>query len=136
MLFLTDNHLLFVRRTERMKKWWKAAVTRQVVTLHNNNNVMITHDGYDEEDLKIDLVEKSKYVSEVTFNNILEISAEEKQWGNVLKMKIIEDEKKKEYQYSIVRDWVQYPLKDPTSFLKVDWEPFVEFIKSKQIVKE
>ena len=97
---------------------------------------MITHDGYDEEDLKIDLVEKSKYVSEVTFNNILEISAEEKQWGNVLKMKIIEDEKKKEYQYSIVRDWVQYPLKDPTSFLKVDWEPFVEFIKSKQIVKE
>ena len=136
MLFLTDNHLLFVRRTERMKKWWKAAVTRQVVTLHNNNNVMITHDGYDEEDLKIDLVEKSKYVSEVTFNNILEISAEEKQWGNVLKMKIIEDEKKKEYQFSIVRDWVQYPLKDPTSFLKVDWEPFVEFIKSKQIVKE
>ena len=136
MLFLTDNHLLFVRRTERMKKWWKAAVTRQVVTLHNNNNVMITHDGYDEEDLKIDLVEKSKYVSEVTFNNILEISAEEKQWGNVLKMKIIEDEKKKEYQYSIVRDWVQYPLKDPTSFLKVDWEPFVEFIKSTQIVKE
>ena len=136
MLFLTDNHLLFVRRTERMKKWWKAAVTRQVGTLHNNNNVMITHDGYDEEDLKIDLVEKSKYVSEVTFNNILEISAEEKQWGNVLKMKIIEDEKKKEYQYSIVRDWVQYPLKDPTSFLKVDWEPFVEFIKSKQIVKE
>ena len=60
MLFLTDNHLLFVRRTERMKKWWKAAVTRQVVTLHNNNNVMITHDGYDEEDLKTDLEEKSK----------------------------------------------------------------------------
>ena len=136
MLFLTDNHLLFVRRTERMKKWWKAAVTRQVVTLHNNNNVMITHDGYDEEDLKIDLVEKSKYVSEVTFNNILEISAEEKQWGNVLKMKIIEDEKKKEYQYSIVRDWVQYPLKDPTSFLKVNWDPFVEFVKSRQIIKE
>ena len=136
MLFLTDNHLLFVRRTERMKKWWKAAVTRQVVTLHNNNNVMITHDGYDEEDLKIDLVEKSKYVSEVTFNNILEISAEEKQWGNVLKMKIIEDEKKKEYQYSIVRDWVQYPLKDPTSFLKVNWNPFVEFVKSRQIIKE
>ena len=64
MLFLTDNHLLFIRRTERMKKWWKAAVTRQVVTLHNNNNVMIIHDGYDAEDLKIDLEEKSKYVNE------------------------------------------------------------------------
>ena len=136
MLFLTNNHLLFVRRTERMKKWWKAAVTRQVVTLHNNNNVMITHDGYDEEDLKIDLEEKGKYVNEVTFNNILDVEVEEKQWGSLLKTKVVEDEKTKEYQYSIVRDWVQYPLKDPTSFLKVNWQPFVEFIKSRQIVKE
>ena len=23
MLFLTDKHLMFVRKTERMKKWWK-----------------------------------------------------------------------------------------------------------------
>ena len=136
MLFLTDNHLLFVRRTERMKKWWKAAVTRQVVTLHNNNNVMITHDGYDEEDLKTDLEEKSKYVNEVTFNNILDVEVEEKQWGSLLKTKVVEDEKTKEYQYSIVRDWVQYTLKDPTSFLKVNWQPVVEFIKSRQIVKE
>ena len=45
MLFLTDKHLLFLRRTERMKNWWKATATRQVVTLHHNNNVMITHDG-------------------------------------------------------------------------------------------
>ena len=136
MLFLTDNHLLFVRRTERMKKWWKAAVTRQVVTLHNNNNVMITHDGYDEEDLKTDLEEKSKYVNEVTFNNILDVEVEEKQWGSLLKTKVVEDEKTKEYQYSIVSDWVQYTLKDPTSFLKVNWQPVVEFIKSRQIVKE
>ena len=136
MLFLTDNQLVFVRRTERMKKWWKAAVTRQVVTLHQNDNVMITHDGYDEEDLKIDLEEKTKYVDEVTFNNILEVGLEEKQWGSLLKTKVVEGEKNKEYQYSIVRDWVQYPLKDPTSFLKVDWSPFVEFIKSRQIIKE
>ena len=136
MLFLTDNHLLFVRRTERMKKWWKAAVTRQVVTLHQNDNVMIRHDGYDEEDLKIDLEEKSKYVDQVTFNNILEIGVEEKQWGTLLKTKVIDGEKNKEYQYSIVRDWVQYPLKDPTSFLKVNWNPIVEFVKSRQIIKE
>ena len=90
MLFLTDNRLLFVRRTERMKKWWKAAVTRQVVTLHQNDNVMIRHDGYDEEDLKTDLEEKSKYVDEVTFNNILEIGVEEKQWGSLLKTKVVD----------------------------------------------
>ena len=136
MLFLTDNHLFFVRRTERMKKWWKAAVTRQVVTLHQNDDVMIRHDGYGEEDLKIDLEEKSKYIDQVTFNNILEIDVEEKQWGSLLKTKVIDGEKTKEYQYSIVRDWVQYPLKDPTSFLKVNWSPFVEFVKSRQIIKE
>ena len=136
MLILTDNHMLFLRRTERMKKWWKAAVTRQVVTLTQNNNVMITHDGYGEKDLLVDLEEKANYVDQVTFNNILEIGVEEKQWGNLLKIKMVEDEKKKEYQFSVVRDWVQYPLKDPTSFLKVDWNPFVEFVKSRQMVRE
>ena len=50
MLFLTDKHLMFVRKTERMKKWWKATVTRQVVRLIQNGDVMITHDGYNEDD--------------------------------------------------------------------------------------
>ena len=136
MLFLTDKHLLFLRRTERMKNWWKATATRQVVTLHHNNNVMITHDGYSEKDLRIDLEEKGKYVDEMSFNNILEIGFEELQWGSVLKIKVIEGGKKKDYQYSVVKDWVQYPLKDPTSYLKVDWKPFVEFVKSRQTVKE
>ena len=53
MLFLTDKHLIFVRKTIRMKNWWKATVTRQVVTLYNNKNVMITHDGYTEKDLRV-----------------------------------------------------------------------------------
>ena len=136
MLILTDNHLVFLRRTDRMKNWWKATVTRQVVTLHTNTNVMITHDGYDIKDLLIDLEEKSKYANVVSYNNILEIEAEEKGWGSLLKTTVIEDGEEKEYQYSIVRDWVQYPLKDPTSYLKVDWKPFVEFVVSRQTVKE
>ena len=136
MLILTDNHLVFLRRTDRMKNWWKATVTRQVVTLHTNTNVMITHDGYDIEDLLTDLEEKSKYANVVTFNNILEIEEEEKGWGSLLKTTVIEDGEEKEYQYSIVRDWVQYPLKDPTSYLKVNWKPFIEFVVSRQTVKE
>ena len=136
MLVLTDGHLVFLRRTERMKNWWKATVTRQVVTLHTNSNVMITHDGYDVEDLLTDLEEKSKYASVVSFNNILEIGYEEKQWGNLLKMIVVEDGEEKEYLYSIVRDWVQYPLKDPTSYLKVNWKPLIEFIESRRTVKE
>jgi len=135
MLFLTDKHLMFVRKTERMKKWWKAVVTRQVVTLIQNSNVMITHDGYDEEDLILDL-ENMKKTSEVSFNNILKMEIEKNIWGNVLKMKMIEDGKKNDYQFSIVQDWVHYPLKDPTRFLKVNWTPFVDFIKERQTVTE
>ena len=135
MLFLTDKHLMFVRKTERMKKWWKATVTRQVVRLIQNGDVMITHDGYNEDDLMIDL-ENTKKSSEVTFNNILNLGMEKKIWGNVLRMEVIEDGKKKEYQYAVVQDWVQYPLKDPTRFLKVNWTSFIDFIKSRQQITE
>ena len=135
MLFLTEKHLMFVRKTERMKKWWKAVVTRQVVTLIQNSNVMITHDGYNEQDLMIDL-ENTKKTSEVSFNNILKMEIEKKTWGNVLKIKMVEDGKENEYQFTIVQDWVHYPLKDPTRFLKVNWTPFVDFIKERQTVTE
>ncbi len=135
MLFLTDKHLMFIRKTERMKKWWKSVVTRQVVTLIQNSDVMIKHDGYDEEDLAIDLENKKKS-SEVSFDNILSLEIEKKNWGNILKMELIEDGKKKSYQYSIVQDWVHYPLKDPTRFLKVNWSSFVDFIKARQKITE
>ena len=53
MLLLTDNHFIFLKRTERMKKWWGAATKRQVVTLLQNDNTILHHDGYDEKDLEI-----------------------------------------------------------------------------------
>ena len=135
MLLLTDNHFIFLKRTERMKKWWGAATKRQVVTLLQNNNTILRHDGYDEEDLEIDLEEvKSKYISKITFDNILEIGDEEKSWGSVLKITAVEDGKKKQYDFSIVQDWVNYPIKDPTKYLRVNWTPCIDYIKSKQRV--
>ena len=116
-----------------MKKWWGAATKRQVVTLLQNDNTILHHDGYDEKDLEMDLEEVNpKYVSKITFDNILEIDVEEKTWGSVLKTKVVEKEKKKEYEFSIVQDWVKYPIKDPTKYMKVNWKPCVDFIKSKQ----
>ena len=135
MLLLTDNHFIFLKRTERMKKWWGAATKRQVVTLLQNNNTILRHDGYDEKDLEIDLEEvKSKYISKITFDNILEIGEEEKTWGSVLKITAVEDGKKKQYDFSIVQDWVNYPLKDPPKYLRVNWTPCIDYIKSKQRV--
>jgi len=133
MLLLTDNRFVFLRRTERMKKWWKAAVSRQVITLLQNNNTILRHDGYDEKDLEMDLEEvKGKHISVITYDNIFEVDHEEKTWGTILKVKTVENGKKKEYQFSIVQDWVNYPIKDPTKYIKVNWKPCVEFIKSKQ----
>ena len=133
MLILTDNHFIFLKRTERMKKWWGAVTKRQVVALLQNKSTIQRLDGYEEKDLQIDLEEvKKKYISKITFDNILEIEEEEKTWGSVLKIEAIENEKKKSYEFSIVQDWVKYPIKDPTKYLNVDWKPCVEFIKSRQ----
>ena len=72
MLVLTDNHFIFLKRTERMKKWCGAARKRQIVTLLQNKNTMTDKlDGYEEKDLQIDLEEvKKKYISKITFDNI------------------------------------------------------------------
>ncbi|MDB9722022.1 peptidylprolyl isomerase [Nitrosopumilus sp.] len=36
-------------------------------------------------------------------------------------------------QFFIVhQDWVKYPIKEPTKFMKVDWAPFVQYIKERQ----
>ena len=135
MLILTDNHFIFLKRTERMKKWWGAVTKRQVVALLQNKSTMQRLDGYEEKDLQIDLEEvKKKYISKITFDNILEIEEEEKTWGSVLRIEAVENGKKKSYEFSIVQDWVKYPIKDPTKYLNVDWKPCVEFIKSRQRV--
>ena len=135
MLILTDNHFIFLKRTERMKKWWGAVTKRQVVALLQNKSTIQRLDGYEEKDLQIDLEEvKEKYISKITFDNILEIEEEEKTWGSVLRIEAVENGKKKSYEFSIVQDWVKYPIKDPTKYLNVDWKPCVEFIKSRQRV--
>jgi len=130
MLFLTDRHLMFVTKTEAKTRWWQAAIQRQAVTLLKSKNVMIRHDGYNEESLRLDL-QTSKNL-EVNFDNILSVDSEEKSWGSVLNVELIEDGKAKKYQFSVVLDWVKYPAKDPTKYMKVDWSPFVQYIKERQ----
>lgn len=130
MLFLTDRHLMFVTKTEAKMKWWGAATQRQPLTLLKSKNIMIRHDGYDEKDLKLDLENEKNW--EVDFDNILSIDSEEKSWGSVLNIELNERGKQKKYQFSIVLDWVKYPAKDPTKYMKVNWSPFVQYVKERQ----
>ena len=130
MLVLTDKHLSFIHKTEAKMKWWKAITQRQVINFIKSKDTMIRHDGYDEEEL-IEDVEDERNV-ELSFDDISNIKFEEKTWGSVLQLEYEKNGKKEKFQYSIAQDWVKYPAKEPTKYMKVDWEPFVQFIKDRQ----
>ena len=130
MLILTDRHLMFVRKTKAKSKWWEAIRQRQILGFLRSKNTMIVHDGYTEKNLMEDLEDEKN--AEVLLDEILDMSYKEKEWGSVLLLEYNLDGKKESYEYSIAQDWVKYPVKAPTKFLKVDWEPFVQFIRDRQ----
>ena len=132
MLILTEGHLMFVHKTEAKKKWWQAIVQRQIVDLlkDKSKNIMTAQDGYSEKDLKLDLEnEKNK---EVSFDDITKIEHKEEAWGSVLNIEYTKNGEKEKFQFSVVQGWVKYPAKDPLKYLRVDWEPFVQYIKDHQ----
>lgn len=130
MLVLTDKHLMFIHKTEVKMKWWQAIRQRQVINFLKSKNTMIRHDGYAENNL-IEDIENEKNV-ELSFDDILNISHEEKEWGSILILEYEKEGKRQKHQYSIAQDWVKYPVKEPTKYMKVDWEPFIQYIKDRQ----
>jgi hypothetical protein len=110
-------------------RWWQAIRQRQVISFLKSKNTMIRHDGYDESNLMEDI--KNKKNIQLSFDDILNISHEEKEWGSILLLEYEKDGKQQKYQYSIAQDWVKYPVKEPTKYMKVDWEPFVQYIKDR-----
>jgi len=130
MFVLTDKHLMFVHKTEAKMRWWQAIRQRQVISFLKSKNTMIRHDGYNESNLIEDL--KNAKNIELSFDDILNITSEEKEWGSILLLEYKKDGKQQKYQYSIAQDWVKYPVKEPTKYMKVDWEPFVQYIKDRQ----
>ena len=130
MLILTDKHLMFIHKTEAKMKWWQAIRQRQVINFLKSKNTMIRHDGYEESNLMEDVGNEKNI--QLSFDNILNITHEEKEWGSILILEYEKDGKRQKYQYSIAQDWVKYPVKEPTKYMKVDWEPFVQYIKDRQ----
>jgi hypothetical protein len=130
MLVLTDKHLMFVHKTEAKMRWWQSIRQRQVINFLKSKNTMIRHDGYEETNLMEDMENEKN--TQLSFDDILNISHEEKEWGSILLIEYEKDGKRQKYQYSIAQDWVKYPVKEPTKYMKVDWEPFVQYIKDRQ----
>ena len=132
MLILTDMRLVFVKKTEAGMKWWGAVRNRQIVRLLLSKDVMFAEDGYDVENLRDDVENKKN--QEIRFDDILYIEFQEKEWGSALLVEMIEKGDTKKYQFSVVQDWVKYPLKAPMKYMKVDWSRFVKHIKDRQMV--
>ncbi|MEK6908173.1 MAG: hypothetical protein AABX92_02770 [Thermoproteota archaeon] len=130
MLILTDKHLMFIHKTEAKMKWWQAIRQRQVINFLKSKNTMIRHDGYEESNLIEDMANGKN--TQLSFDDILNITCEEKEWGSILLLEYEKDGKRQKYQYAIAQDWVKYPIKEPTKYMKVDWEPFVQYIKDRQ----
>jgi len=130
MLILTDRHLMFIHKTQAKMKWWQAIRQRQVINFLKSKNTMIRHDGYNESNLIEDMENEKN--TQLSFDDILNITHEEKEWGNILVLEYEKEGKLQKYQYSIAQDWVKYPAKEPTKYMKVDWEPFVQYIKDRQ----
>ncbi|EGG41739.1 hypothetical protein [Candidatus Nitrosarchaeum limnium] len=130
MLILTDRHLMFIHKTQAKMKWWQAIRQRQVINFLKSKNTMIRHDGYNESNLIEDMENEKN--TQLSFDDILNITHEEKEWGSILVLEYEKEGKLQKYQYSIAQDWVKYPAKEPTKYMKVDWEPFVQYIKDRQ----
>lgn len=132
MLILTDRHLMFIQKTEAKKKWWQAIVERQIVDLlkDKSKNLMTMQDGYTEKNLKIDLENEKN--TEISFDDITKIEHKEEVWGSVLNIEYTKMDQKEKFQFSVVQGWVKYPAKDPVKYLRVDWEPLVQYIKDHQ----
>lgn len=130
MLVLTDKHLMFIHKTEAKMNWWKAITQRQVVNFIKSKNTMIKHDGYNEGELMNDVEDKRNV--ELGFDEISSINFQEKEWGTSLLLEYEKDGKQEKFQFSIAQDWVKYPVKEPTKYMKVDWKPFVQYIKDRQ----
>ena len=130
MFFVTDKGLYFVSKTEAKPQWWKSTVQRQTLRLLKDpENTILLHDGYDEKNLKVDLENEKN--PRYFMSDIIDVGTEEKAWGNILTLKLRDGEKERKFHLSIVKDWVSYPAKAPMNFLRVNWIPVVQYIKSR-----
>lgn len=130
MLVLTDRRLYFIQKTTAKSAWWQAIRRRQALNFMKSKYTMVTHDGYNESTLGADVENPKNEV--LSFDDILDVWYDEKDWGSALYIKYMKEGKSVQYQYSIAQDWVKYPMKDALKFMHVDWQPFVTFIKERQ----
>lgn len=128
MLVVTDRRIAFITKTNMSYRVHDIHSLRQLKKFKEGGNIFKPLEGYDIKNLDDDL-KKSAENYDIPFNQILDITSEEKRWGTLLKIKINLGIKSKTYKFSIVKGWVKYPLKDPVEFQHVNWFPVINLFK-------
>ena len=124
MLVVTDRRIAFITKTNMSYRVHDIHSLRQLKKFKEGGNIFKPLEGYGIKNLDDDL-KKSAENYDIPFNQILDITSEEKRWGTLLKIKINLGIKSKTYKFSIVKGWVKYPLKDPVEFQHVNWFPVI-----------
>ncbi len=131
MLCLTNKRIIVIFKTEMNIDRWKSALEEQKEAFKKGNNSTIRKTRYTIEDLYTDL-DFSENIS-IPLDNIIEIKRESKSWSPELKIIFKEGMKHaKKMNFAIVRTWIRYPLPDPISYEKPDWDSFIDAVKKYQ----
>jgi hypothetical protein len=128
MLVVTDRRIAFITKTNMSYRVHDIHSLRQLKKFKEGGNIFKPLEGYGIKNLDDDL-KKSAENYDIPFNQILDITSEEKRWGTLLKIKINLGIKSKTYKFSVVKGWVKYPLKDPVEFQHVNWFPVINLFK-------
>jgi hypothetical protein len=128
MLVITDRRIAFITKTNMSYRVHDIHSLRQLKKFKEGGNMFKPLEGYGIKNLDDDL-KKSAENYDIPFNQILDITSEEKRWGTLLTIKINLGIKSKTYKFSIVKGWVKYPLKDPVEFQHVNWFPVINLFK-------
>lgn len=128
MLVVTDRRIAFITKTNMSYRVHDIHSLRQLKKFKEGGSIFKPLEGYGIKNLDDDL-KKSAENYDIPFNQILDITSEEKRWGTLLKIKINLGIKSKTYKFSIVKGWVKYPLKDPVEFQHVNWFPVINLFK-------
>jgi hypothetical protein len=128
MLVVTDRRIAFITKTSMSYRVHDIHSLRQLKKFKEGGNIFKPLEGYGIKNLDDDL-KKSPENYDIPFNQILDITSEDKRWGTLLKIKINLGIKYKTYKFSIVKGWVKYPLKDPVEFQHINWSPVINLFK-------
>ncbi|MEM2760565.1 MAG: hypothetical protein QXU32_01380 [Nitrososphaerales archaeon] len=128
MLVLTSNRVAFVSKTRMNITWWRDEVDAQLKHFRKSNNTIKLSAEYTMDRLIRDLNDEINL--NIPIKQVISVGSEKKNWGSEMKLKFQLNDKPKTYKFAVVRGWTNYPVKDPVAFIDVDWQPWINALKS------